>query len=228
MSTNVSGPVSWTTPVTIASGAVVASADLNNLNKDVAFQYAKPWAFAYMKSGATISPGANSQYALYSNTTSFAFSSSSSANSIGDPRSNSGYFTLPQNIGGVYRVTANVVVNSQSPAGYFRMIVGAGQNVSSASWTQLYASPWQITSNAVPQGINFQTLVPLNQPTGSNNNYIQIFVQAANNSVTVAGTPNQPTSFTTSPAYNADPSSTPPVYNTYAFVEYTGTSMGSY
>ena len=127
MSTPISGSVAWTTPVTINSGDVVASADLNALNKDVAFLYAKPYSIVYQ---TTASHAYGSGNGLFTGAvTTSVVSNTPPAGSISF---SAGSWGVP--VTGLYRITINLVVGGASSNPF----VGAQLQLAGASGGTIY------------------------------------------------------------------------------------------
>ena len=139
MSTPVTGTVSWNTPNQATSTGTAISADYNNLAKNVAFLYAKPWITAVMTSGSlnpansTNPNSAGGQLFATSVGTSVAVTTYQNS-----PASGAGTFTLasdgnfapPSNAHGNYRIKAQAVANTSAVV--FRLVIAA-RNVSGTS-----------------------------------------------------------------------------------------------
>ena len=137
MSTPVSGAVSWQTPVTITSGDVVTAADLNNLNKDVAYLHARPWTIVN-QTGAGTSIANPATQVLFGGAGSGTYSVINSATSAGTISLSGGAFSVP--IAGMYRITATLGVAATASTHWRLRIVGQ---------TAAPASAWQFSGNVV-------------------------------------------------------------------------------
>lgn len=148
MGTPLSGSFSWNTPNTESSGAVLPSADYNNLVKDVATVYAKPWITVVMTGGSiTAANGASPQNTaspLFATGSGSGVTTSSYQNS---PASGAGSFTYtassgliqpPNTAPGNYRIKAQAVTSTSAVE--FRLnlvVVGGGGTLAgfAGKWT---------------------------------------------------------------------------------------------
>lgn len=124
MSTPVSGAISWNTPVIIGSGGLVASADLDNLNKDVAAIHARPWWNGWH----TATPGTGStgtNITLFNGSTWTGITSTSGVQTISP---SSGVFT--PTIPGMYRITAAISAMPVASAHFAIEVVAQGTSSS--------------------------------------------------------------------------------------------------
>jgi len=214
MSTPVTGAVSWNTPVTIASGDVVTSTDLNNLNKDVAFLRARPWVIATQTGTGTAITNPASQI-LFGGTGSGTWTATSSTTSVGSINNSSGVWTVP--IAGMYRITATLGVTATALT-HWRLRI-QGQTAASAS-------AWQFSGNVVngvaaTGNIDISTvsvLVPIGTASSSvplgnaRSFYLNFDHLAASSSGNIAALGTQASNF----------------YPTTVQIEYIGTSTGAY
>jgi hypothetical protein len=229
MSTPVSGAVSWTTPVTINSGDVVAAADLNALNKDVAFLRAKPYTLVVQTGQPTVGvnpanlptstdlSAANGKV-LFATANGGTIATSASTSAVGSISVLSdGRFSTPSTLAGLYRFSCQMMVNAASN-GHARV----SAILYDSSGTQIGSIPgnWAdsgTTHNAVSE-VTF--VLPMNV-AGSyfgNVSSVKFIGQCVGTTLTLnVGDLN-----------GNGPSSTPPQYNTTASVEYVGTSTGAY
>jgi len=214
MSTPVSGAVSWTTPATIASGDVVTSTDLNNLNKDVAYLHARPWVIATQTGTGTAITNPASQI-LFGGTGSGTWTATSSTTSVGSINNSSGVWTVP--IAGMYRITATLGVVATASTHWRLRLVGQ---------TSSAASAWQFSGNVVngvaaAGNIDISTvsvLVPIGTASSSvslNNArsfYLNFDHLSASTSGNIAALGTQASNF----------------YPTTVQIEYIGASTGAY
>lgn len=117
MSTPVSGAITWTTPVSIASGGQVASADLNNLNKDVAFLHARPWWNGWH----TGSPGTGSTGTTITLFNGANWTSTASTSGVQTIAPASGVFT--PTVSGMYRISASISASPITSAHFAIQVV---------------------------------------------------------------------------------------------------------
>lgn len=225
MSNPVTGSVSWTTPVTIASNEVVTSTDLNNLNKDVAFLRARPYATVYQTTAPTTATlvastdlSANNGRALFSTGNGGAYGSSISTTSVGTISvATDGRLITPSAVAGNYRVNCQMMVNAVSN-GHARV----SAILFDSSGTEIGAIPgdWAdsgTTHNAVS---TVQFVIPFNV-AGSvfgNVNQVRFIGQYVGSALSVV----------TNDLNGNGPGSTPKQFNTIATIEYLGASTGSY
>ena len=121
--------VSWTTPVTINSGDVVTSTDLNALNTDVAWLHARPWTIVNQTASGT-AIGNPATQVLFGGSGSGAYSVTNSATKAGTISLSGGAFSVP--IAGMYRITASLGVVATS-ASHWRVRL-VGQNSGTPVW----------------------------------------------------------------------------------------------
>jgi len=216
MSTPVSGSISWQTPVTIVSGDVVTAADLNNLNKDVAYLHARPWTIVNQTASGT-SIVAGDKQILFGGSGAGTFSTINSTTGTGSITNSSSAFAVP--IAGMYRITVSAGALAVASAHWRVRIVG--QNSSgTAQWAFAgnMVDGSTITGNPV-QTSSVTVLVPIGTASSSvpfgnaNSVYAQVenFTGAA---ITILGSGS--TGVTSS------------LYPTSIQIEYTGTSTGAY
>jgi len=214
MSTPVSGAVSWTTPVTITSGDVVTAADLNNLNKDVAYLYARPWVIA-TQTGTGTAIGNPASQTLFGGTGSGTWTATGSTTATGSITNSAGVFSVP--IAGMYRITATLGVAATASTHWRLRIVGQ---------TAAAAIVWQFSGNVVngqaaAGNIDISTvsvLVPIGTASSSvplgnaRSFYLNFDHLAASTSGNIAALGTQASNF----------------YPTTVQIEYIGTSTGAY
>jgi hypothetical protein len=223
MSTPVSGTINWTTPVTINSGDIVTATDLNALNKDVAFLRAKPWITYYASSGSATmgaSYGSGNPYGGVSMLGASGITSAilNSSSGVGSFNASSGGITLPSGLAGLYRVTAQMMVSAVSTAhvrilaqlfagstvvGYVPGIWNVCGTDHNATPTLSFVFPGNVASSVY--GGTITGIAFLGQTTGSSTPAITATDLAGKN-----------------------PTSAQPTINTFATVEYLGTSTGAY
>jgi hypothetical protein len=228
MSTPVSGSISWQTPVTINSGDVVTATDLNNLNKDVAFLRARPWITVYGTSGtANLQPTAYSNTNPYGGTYIFAtgqlayavLNSTSAVGSFSAPGNGAVYF--PSGLAGMYRVTAQMMINADSTTAHCRMIavLYAGGVV-----VGYIPGSWVLAANDHHEVATLNFMIPGNVAGSIYGGAIDSIVFLGQS--TVASSPKITAGdFGTTPH---NPTTTPKQFNTFATIEYLGTSTGAY
>lgn len=225
MSTPVSGSVSWNTPVTINSGDVVTATDLNNLNKDVAFLRARPYAVAWQTTAPTTAAlvnstdlSANNGRALFSTGNGGAYGSSISSTAVGAISILSdGRFATSTSVAGLYRGECQMMVNAVA-SGFARV----SAILFDSSGTQVGAIPgtWAASSTAYNAVSTVRFVIPFNvavtgMGTVSQVRFIGQYVTASLNVVTNDLNGN-------------GPGSSPRQFNTIGSLEYLGTSTGAY
>jgi hypothetical protein len=216
MSTPVTGSISWQTPVTVVSGDIVTSTDLNNLNKDVAFLHARPWTIINQTSVGTALTSAGASQVLFGGSGSGGIATLNSTTAVGTIGNSSGTFTVP--LAGMYRITASVGVIAAASI-HFRIRV-VGQNTTGGTTTAVWqylgnevtgasitGSPVMISSVSVfmPVGTSSSSV-----PFGNANSFYVAIDSFSSTSTVPVGTQS-----TT-------------VYPTTVQIEYTGTSAGAY
>jgi hypothetical protein len=214
MSTPVSGSISWQTPVTIVSGDVVTAADLNNLNKDVAYLHARPWTIVNQTASGTPIVAGDKQI-LFGGSGAGTFSTINSTTGTGSITNSSAAFNVP--IAGMYRITVSAGAAPTSSAHWRVRIVG--QNSSgTAQW--IYAGNMvdgSIITNSPVQTSSVTVLVPLATASSSvpfgNANSVYAQVENFATGITILGSGSTGVS---------------PLYPTSIQIEYTGTSTGAY
>ena len=211
MSTQVSGTVSWTTPVVINSGDVVAAADLTALNKDVAFLRAAPWSIIN-QTGAGSSVSAGGLQVLFGGTGSGTYSTTSSTTASGTINNSSGTFSVT--LAGMYRISASVGVATANGT-HFRIRL-VGQNSGSPVW-QYVGSVMNGVSGVSSYDIsNISVLVPIGTATSSvplgNATSFYVAVDCLSGSSAIVPLGTQSTT----------------IFPTSIQIEYTGTSTGAY
>jgi len=226
MSTPVSGSVSWNTPNLASSGGTAVSADYNNLTKDVAFLYAKPWITVVM-TGGSVTP-ANSANPNAGGSQLFATSVGSSVTVStyqNSPASGAGSFVLgsdgnfapPSNAPGNYRIRAQAVTNTSGVT--FRLSLA----VRNAGGTTILTIPgrWttgDVTSSGYREIATVEALIPFNVSAyfGTATSFY-VFTQYQQATVPTIGAGDG----------GYTPSSTPPAYFTLCQAEFDG-SYGSF
>jgi hypothetical protein len=217
MSTPVTGSISWQTPVTVNSGDIVTSTDLNNLNKDVAFLHARPWTIINQTSNGTALTSSGAAQVLFGGSGSGAIATLNSTTAVGTIGNSSGTFTVP--LAGMYRINASVGVIAAASI-HFRIRV-VGQNTTGGTTTAV----WQYLGNEVtgssitPANPVMISLVSVFMPVGTYSSSVP-FGNA--NSFYVAID-----SFSSASTVPVGTQSTT-VYPTTVQIEYTGTSAGAY
>jgi hypothetical protein len=216
MSTPVSGSISWQTPVTVNSGDIVTSTDLNNLNKDVAFLHARPWTIINQTSAGTALTSAGAAQVLFGGTGSGAIATLNSTTAVGTIGNSSGTFTVP--LAGMYRINASVGVIAANLI-HFRIRV-VGQNTTAGTTTTV----WQYFGNEVT-GASISgnpvmiSSVSVFMPVGTSSSSVP-FGNATSFFVAID-------SFSATSTVPVGTQSTA-VYPTTVQIEYTGTSAGAY
>jgi len=227
MSTPVSGAVSWTTPVTITSGDVVMAADLNNLNKDVAFLRAKPYIIAWQTTAPTtstlptstdLSAAPTNTRILFATSNGGSVGTSSSSSAVGSfGLTSDGKFSTPTSLAGLYRFSCQMMVSATSNS---HARVSAVLYNSSGTLITTIPGVWAdtgTTHNAVSL-VTFT--LPMNVSSSTLGNVAS--VQFVGQSVGTAS------SIVTLDLNSNGPASTPKQFNTAVSVEYLGTSTGAY
>lgn len=154
MSTPVSGAISWNTPVVIGSGGLVASADLNNLNKDVAAMHARPWWNGWH----TATPGTGSTGTAITLFNGSNWTSTASTSGVQTISPSSGVFTptLP----GMYRISAAISSAPISSAHFAIQVVA--QSSSSA-----IVFPGSTVNTDTTSGVIYTSTINLLLPIGT-------------------------------------------------------------
>lgn len=227
MSTPVSGAVSWTTPVTIASGDVVASTDLNNLNKDVAFLRAKPYIIAWQTAAPTaptlptssdLSTAPTNTKIVFATSNGGSVGTSSSSSSVGSfGLTSDGKFSTPTSLAGLYRFSCQMMVSAVSN-GHAR--VSAVLYNSSGTYITVIPGTWAdtgTTHNAVST-VSFTLPMNVSSSTLGNVAWVQFVGQSVGTAPTLV----------TLDLNSNGPASTPKQFNTAVTIEYLGTSTGAY
>ena len=227
MSTPVSGAVSWNTPVTINSGDVVTSTDLNNLNKDVAFMRARPYSLA-VQSGApgtatlpnsTLLDGSAGTFRnFFATNNGGAIQTMISTSAVGTITiSGDGNFVTPTALVGLYRCTAQVMLSATASS--FGRISAL---LYDSSGTLIGAIPgtWATGSTSYNAVSNVSFVIPFNASSLYGTvNQVRFIGQSATATLI---------SIVTNDSNGKGPGSTPKQGNTFASVEYLGTSTGAY
>ena len=213
--------VSWTTPVTINSGDVVTSTDLNALNTDVALLRAAPWVTWYLSTGSASLGAAYSSSNAYGGVNMFAASGLTdlvyqSTSGVGQYTVGAGN-TLPSGLAGMYRVTGQMMVSANSSA-HVRILT---QLFSGSTVIGYIPGPWTIcgTDHNATSPINF--VIPGNIASSTYGGTITGL--AFLGQTTGASTP----SITATDLAGKNPLSAQPTFNTFITIEYIGTSTGA-
>jgi len=227
MSTPVTGAVSWNTPVTINSGDVVTSTDLNNLNKDVAFLRARPYAMAVQTTAPTtatlpqstlLDGSAGTFRNFFATNNGGAISSMISTSSVGTISINGdGNFITPTAVTGLYRCSAQVMLSATASS--FGRISAFLYN-SSGTLIGSIPGTWATGSASYNAVSRVEFTIPFNVSS----------VYGTVNQVRFVGQSATATliSIVTNDANGNGLASTPKQGNTFASVEYLGTSTGAY
>ena len=179
----------------------------------MAYFRARPWLFAYMTGGSSIAVTSGGSSVIFTSaTTNVSVTSSSGVGSIGYASS---AFSAPTP--GLYRFTARATI-STGASGHFRLRA-TGQNSGGGKWN--IPGSWASQDTAFNAGADlvFTAYLGTGAPMGAATS-VYFSVDSVANAFNVLGT-------TTTPSAQG-PGSTPPYYNTYVFIEYLGTSFGSY
>jgi hypothetical protein len=216
MSTPVSGSISWTTPVTITSGDVVTATDLNNLNKDVAYLHARPWAIATQTASGTAIANPGSQV-LFGGTGSGTWTATTSTTATGSITNSTGAFYVP--IAGMYRITASAGALATTSAHWRIRLVGQ---------TSTGTAVWSYTGNMVDgstiTGSPVQTsLVSVFVPIGTASSSVPL-----GNATSVYAIVDNFNGANITVLGSGSSGVTSPIYPTTFQIEYTGSSTGAY
>lgn len=227
MATPVSGAVSWNTPVTINSGDVVTATDLNNLNKDVAFQRARPYAIAVQSTAPTTATLPNSTILdgsagtfrnFFATNNGGAIQTMISTSAVGTITiSGDGNFVTPTAITGLYRCSAQVMM-STTASSFGR--VSAFLYDSAGTLIGAIPGTWATGSASYNAVSRVEFIIPFNVSSLYGTvNQVRFIGQSATSTLI---------SIVTNDSNSKGPGSTPKQGNTFASVEYLGTSTGAY
>lgn len=205
--------ISWQTPSIFDSTEFLTATEYNKVVEDVAYFRARPWLFAYMNAGAGIAVSSGGSSVIFTaGTTTVSVASTSGVGSIGYASS---AFSAPTP--GLYRFTARATISAGS-SGHVRLRA-TGQNSGGGQWN--IPGSWASQNTAFNAGADlvFTAYLGTGAPMGAATS-VFFSVDSIANAFTVLGTAVAPSA--------QGPGSTPPYYNTYVFIEYLGTSFGSY
>lgn len=226
MSNSVTGIVSWTTPVVINSGDVVAAADLNALNKDVAFFRARPYTIVVQTGAPTSATLTNSTdlsaangKVLFATANGGTIATSASTSAVGAiSLLSTGALSTPSTLAGLYEVKCQMMTNAANGS---HIRVSAILLDSTATQIGSIPGDWANTAtdhNAI-SSVSFT--IPFNVAGSYFGNvasvkFIGQYVGSSAMTLNVGDLNGN------------GPGSTPPQYNTFASIEYLGTSSGAY
>jgi len=233
MPTNVTTvPGCWVTPQQVSTSDSTTTTLWNNLANDVAMLYGKPWIYAYQLTNTTTTPFTTSTAGngvgnpIFKTSTvggSYNVLTNSPASGLGSfsVTGSSGAINFPTNSGsvvpGLYRITVQLMVANNSNNFYRPIIVVQG----ASSVLSYHPGPW---SQSLGSGSAYSPMaMSLILPIGSG-------TWAAGTNFYVSGQTNTSTAgnLLATDSGGLGPSSTPPVYNSWVFAEYLGTSTGSF
>jgi hypothetical protein len=232
MPTNITTVNGWVTPQSVVTGDAISSTLWGNLASDVALLYGKPWIFAYQLTNTTTTPfttstaGNGTGNPIFKTSAvggSYGTLSNSPASGLGSfaVTSSTGVINFPTNSGsvvpGLYRITVELMVG-QNSTNFYRpiMVVQSATGVVSYHPGEWFQSTG---SSGVYPPMKMSIILPIGASTWSAATNFYITGQAN------SGTPGQLLG-TDSAALG--PNSTPPVYNSWVFAEYLGTSTGTF
>lgn len=233
MPTNVTTVNGWVTPQQVSTSDSTTTTLWNNLANDVALLYGKPWIYAYQLTNTTSTPFAASSTAgngvgnpIFKTSTvggSYNVLTNSPASGLGSfsITGSTGVVNFPTNSGstvpGLYRITIQLMVGQNSTNFYRPIIVtqggGSVQSYHPGSWFQ------STGSSGVYAPMSMSLILPIGSGTW-----------AATTNFYVTGQDNggAPGNLLATDSGGLGPSSTPPVYNSWVFAEYLGTSTGTF
>lgn len=232
MPTNITTVPGWVTPQSVSTSDSVSTTLWNNLSNDVAMLYGKPWIYAYQLTNTTSTPFANSTAGngvgqpIFKTSTvggSYNVLTNSPASGLGSfsITGSTGVVNFPTNSGstvpGLYRITVQLMTGQNSTNFQRPIIVTQG----GGSVQSYHPGQWiQSTSNAgVYPPMSMSLILPIGSGTwAATTNF---YVTGQVNSATTAN-------LLATDSGGLGPSSTPPVYNSWVFAEYLGTSTGSF
>jgi len=232
MPTNVTTVPGWVTPQQVSTSDSTTTTLWNNLANDVAMLYGKPWIYAYQLTNTTTTPFTTSTAGngvgnpIFKTSTvggSYNVLTNSPASGLGSfsITSSSGAINFPTNSGsvvpGLYRITVQLMVGQNSTNFYRPIIVVQG----ASSVLSYHPGSWfQSTSSS---GVYPPMTMSLILPIGSGT-----WAATTNFYVTGQDSGSAPGNLLATDSGGFGPSSTPPVYNSWVFAEYLGTSTGSF
>jgi hypothetical protein len=232
MPTNITTVAGWVTPQSVSSSDAVSSTLWNTLSNDVALLYGKPWIFAFQTANTTTTPFVNSTSGTGVGTPIFKTSTvggsygtlaNSPASGLGSfsVTSSTGVVNFPTSSGtavpGLYRISVQLMTGQNSTNFQRPIIVVQG----GGSVLSYHPGPWiqSTTSSGVYPAMIASVVIPVGYGTwaSASNFYVTGQVNASTTANLLA----------TDSGANG-PNSTPPVYNSWVFAEYLGTSTGSF
>jgi hypothetical protein len=227
MPTNITSVSGWVTPQTVATNDAISSTVWNNLAGDVAMLYGKPWFHVFYTADGTTSPFAAST-SSHAGAQNF-FNTSGTGGTIGtlqnSPSSGLGSFSIssgqiffPTSSGtpvpGLYRITVQATCSTNS-TNFQRAII---RPIGGSTVLSYHPGSWFQSSSSVGAIITATATIPVGYGTWATCD--RFIVTGGTN----AGTPN----ILALDSGSYGPNSSPPTYNTYCFVEYLGTSTGTF
>jgi hypothetical protein len=229
---NITTVPGWVTPQGVNTGDAISSTLFTNLASDVALLYGKPWIYAYQLTNTTTTPFTTSTLGngvgnpIFKTSTvggSYNVLTNSPASGLGSfsITSSNGVINFPTNSGstvpGLYRITVQLMVGNNSTNFYRPIIVTQG----GGSQQSYHPGPWAQSLGAA-SGYAPMTM-SLILPIGSG-------TWAATANFYVTGQTNTSTAgqLLATDSGGLGPNSTPPVYNSWVFAEYLGTSTGTF
>ena len=232
MPTNVTTVNGWVTPQQVSTSDSTTTTLWNNLANDVALLYGKPWIYAYQLTNTTTSPFTTSTAGngvgnpIFKTSTvggSYNVLTNSPASGLGSfsITGSSGAINLPTNSGstvpGLYRITVQLMVAANSNNFYRPIIVVQG----ASSVLSFHPGSWfqSTTSSGVYAPMTMSLILPIGSGTwaGATNFYV-----TGQTNTSTAG------NLLATDSGGFGPSSTTPVYNSWVFAEYLGTSTGTF
>jgi len=232
MPTNVTTVPGWVTPQQVSTSDSTTTTLWNNLANDVAMLYGKPWIYAYQLTNTTTTPFTTSTAGngvgnpIFKTSTvggSYNVLTNSPASGLGSfsVTGSSGAINFPTNSGsvvpGLYRITVQLMVGQNSTNFYRPIIVVQG----ASSVLSYHPGSWfQSTSSS---GVYPPMTMSLILPIGSGT-----WAATTNFYVTGQDSGSAPGNLLATDSGGFGPSSTPPVYNSWVFAEYLGTSTGTF
>lgn len=207
----------WNTPKTFGSLEMLTSTEYNNLANDVGFLYARPWIFGWMRSGQAQAVTNGSTGVLFDNTTDFAYRQNTAGPTINWAAG--GAFTVPTQCPGMYEVEIKVM--SDSGGQHYQIFL---ELINGTTATSAYTGAWETQRAAATTG-NGSAILKVSVPMGvgavpGEPTWMRVKMRAYGGTVSAIGTPTG--------IFVNDPASTPPYYNTFISIRYTGASNGGY
>jgi hypothetical protein len=227
MPTNITSVSGWVTPQTVATNDAISSTVWNNLAGDVALLYAKPWFMMFYTANGTTSTFVASTDSHAGTSNLFATSvtggtvstlQNSPSSGLGSFSQTNGNVYFPTSsstpIPGLYRITVQVTCSTNS-TNFQRAIIRA---IGGSTVLSYHPGSWYQSSTSVGAVITATATIPVGYGTWATCDHFNV------NGGTNAGTPN----ILALDSGSYGPNSSPPSYNTYCFVEYLGTSTGTF